>query len=131
MIQSAFHPITTADASYYVCPLVDSNDRLCRAVKLSDNSFFHLPTCNYLLDLISASPAIVDAAYLKIAREADRTDFARFLFMQYHPSSLNSILYKSKFPFTLVKLIETYPNFWRENIIASPRYPQFYIKTDR
>ena len=53
------HPIAALDASYYGNPIVDYGGRLQAAVK-SAQSQWHLPDCNYLVDIRAKQPAIVD-----------------------------------------------------------------------
>jgi hypothetical protein len=56
------HPITVPDASYYGSPLIDAQNRLCRAVR-GFRSHIPLPPCDPLKDLQQAKnrPYIVDA----------------------------------------------------------------------
>ena len=64
------HPITVLDTSYYVSPLSDAQDRLCRAVR-GFHGHYALPPCDYLQDLQRGRPYMVDKNIPKIVKVAE------------------------------------------------------------
>jgi hypothetical protein len=83
LLYSRDSPITVPDASYYGTPLVDGQNRLCRAVR-EFNSQRKLPPCNFMKVLLDARPYLTEAGIGVVTRGADRQRADRYVRAHYH-----------------------------------------------
>ncbi|HVS16527.1 MAG TPA: hypothetical protein VMV46_21640 [Thermoanaerobaculia bacterium] len=80
LLPAGLHPVDREDASYYGPPLVDAEDRLCRAVRTFAAD---LPACDYAEDLLRERPAATFSGLLKQVDPARRTEVLLLLQQEY------------------------------------------------
>ncbi len=72
------HPISIDDASYYVLPLFDAQNRLCNAARLYPHSE-KLPECNYWDDIIDNQPFLLTKNVKRIIPMERKKELKEFL----------------------------------------------------
>lgn len=84
LLSTATHPVCADDVSFYGHPLVDSEDRLPRAVELLRDRW-PLPPCDFLADVKRERPAVIDGFVLYSLPESQRQELQKILDEEYEP----------------------------------------------
>jgi hypothetical protein len=78
LFSSLFHPICALDASYYNNPIGETPGRLATAVRLAQ-ARRPLPDCDYVADVHSKRPALIDLTFLYYLGYAEQPAFGDLL----------------------------------------------------
>jgi len=86
LVRAALHPICVDDASFYAMPMVDYENRLGTTVHMVKEKWgFDLPECNYLNDIVTQRPVLLDFMMVYILPRSDRSEFITILNRDYYP----------------------------------------------
>lgn len=86
LMRAALHPICVEDASFYTIPMLDYENRVCTAVqKINGKGGIPLPDCNYLKDIVTQRPVLLDYVLVYILPRSDREEFIKILYRDYYP----------------------------------------------
>src|SRR5262249_6538733 len=91
MTSAIVHPIAYRDASYYGTPLIESRDRLCRAVRASRWSA-SLPPCDLGADIAARLPLVIDHRVLANLPRHRTTALPPLLRARYRPAGTFMVL---------------------------------------
>lgn len=85
LVRAALHPICVEDASFYGTPVVGYENRLCAAVHEMEKKWGSgLPECNYLNDITTQRPVLLDFVMVYILPRSDRPEFIKILNRDYY-----------------------------------------------